>query len=77
MKEAYAKLAENANASFVIADSFDKSEVATIESKLASLENGFVISKKEVITFNVKHSMQLDKPRIEKMISHMILATAN
>ena len=77
MKEAYAKLAENANASFVIADSFDKSEVAAIESKLASIENGFVISKKEVITFNVKHSMQLDKPRIEKMISHMILATAN
>lgn len=77
MKEAYAKLAENANASFVIADSFDKNEVGAIESKLASIENGFVISKKEVITFNVKHSMQLDKPRIEKMISHMILATAN
>ena len=77
MKEAYAKLAENVNASLVIADSFDKSEVAAIESKLATIENGFVISKKEVITFNVKHSMQLDKPRIEKMISHMILATAN
>jgi hypothetical protein len=36
LKEAYGKLVDNANASFVIADSFDKSEVATIESKLAS-----------------------------------------
>ena len=70
-------MSDNPNASFVIADSFDKNEVANIESRLASQENGFVISKKEVITFNVKHSMQLDKPRIEKMISHMILATAN
>ncbi len=77
MKEAYAKLGDNPSASFVIADSFYKNEVANIESKFISEENGFVISKKEVITFNVKHSMQLDKPRIEKMISHMILATAN
>ena len=77
LKEANARLSDNPNASFVIADSFDKNEVANIESRLASQENGFVISKKEVITFNVKHSMQLDKPRIEKMISHMILATAN
>lgn len=77
LKEAYAKLGDNPSASFVIADSFDKNEIANIESKFSSEENGFVISKKEVITFNVKHSMQLDKPRIEKMISHMILATAN
>ncbi len=77
MKEAYAKLGDNPSASIVIADSFYKNEVANIESKFISEENGLVISKKEVITFNVKHSMQLDKPRIEKMISHMILATTN
>lgn len=77
LREAYAKLADNPTASFVIADSFDKNEIANIEKKLSADDNGFVISKKEVITFNVKHSMQLDKPRIEKMISHMILATAN
>lgn len=77
LREASAKLNDNPAASFVIADSFDKSEVASIESRLACEDNGFVISKKEVITFNVKHSMQLDKPRIEKMISHMFLATAN
>ena len=77
MREAFAKLADNPTASFVIADSFDKTEIANNERKLSSEENGFVISKKEVITFNVKHSMQLDKPRIEKMISHMFLATAN
>lgn len=76
MKEVYAKLADGSIASFVIADSFEKGEVSRIESKFTA-ENNFVISKKEVITFNVKHSMQLDKPRIEKMISNLALANMN
>lgn len=50
---------------FVIADVFEKSEIETIEAKFSSI---FTIQKKEVITFNVKHAMQLDKPRVEKMI---------
>jgi hypothetical protein len=33
------------------------------------LRHGFTINKKEIITFNVKHAMQLDKPRVEKLIA--------
>lgn len=51
----------------VIADVFEKSTLEKVENRFAEL--GFAISKKEVITFNVKHAMQLDKPRIEKMIT--------
>ncbi len=54
--------------SFIIADIFDKNE-----GEKARLENlmkdYFKIEKKEVITFNVKHAMSLDKPRIEKIIT--------
>lgn len=53
---------------FVIADVFDKTETETIEAKFSSI---FTIQKKEVITFNVKHAMQLDKPRVEKMIGQL------
>ena len=28
----------------------------------------FTIEKKEIITFNVNHAMNLDKPRIEKIV---------
>ena len=76
LKEAYAKLADGSAASLVIADSFEKSEVSKLENSF-TMDHNFVISKKEVITFNVKHSMQLDKPRIEKMISNMAIANMN
>ncbi len=76
MKEAYNKLADGSAASLVIADSFDKQEVERLESRFTA-DHNFVISKKEVITFNVKHSMQLDKPRIEKMISQLAIANMN
>lgn len=52
---------------FVIADTFYKSDIDKIEDKFTK-EHGFYIHKKEVITFNVRHAMQLDKPRVEKMI---------
>jgi hypothetical protein len=32
------------------------------------VSHGFNINKKEIITFNVKHALQLDKPRVEKLI---------
>lgn len=51
----------------VIADAFEKSAVERVETDF--IEAGFIIQKKEVITFMVKHAMQLDKPRVEKMIS--------
>ncbi len=69
-------LDDKSGSSFVIADSFEKSDIAEIEKKFTQ-DNEFIISKKEVITFNVKHAMQLDKPRVEKMISHTTLANAN
>jgi hypothetical protein len=51
--------------SFVIADIFNKKDIDNIESKFRDY---FAIEKKEVITINVKHAMNLDKPRIEKII---------
>jgi hypothetical protein len=57
---------EETNGSFVIADIFDKREVEKIE---AQFKEYFSVQKKEIITHNVKHAMQLDKPRIEKLIS--------
>ena len=50
----------------MIADIFDKNEIEMIEANFS--DQGFKIHKKEVITFNVKHAMQLDKPRVEKYI---------
>ena len=52
---------------FVIGDIFDKSQIPELESLF--LRHGFNINKKEIITFNVKHAMQLDKPRVEKLIA--------
>ena len=52
---------------FVIGDIFDKSQIPELESLF--LGHGFTINKKEIITFNVKHAMQLDKPRVEKLIA--------
>lgn len=56
LKTASEILSEDHGSSFVIADSFEKSEIAEIENKFTK-EHGFIISKKEVITFNVKHAM--------------------
>ena len=53
--------------SLIIADAFEKTDIELIEAKFTK-EHDFAIHKKEVITFNVKHAMQLDKPRIEKLI---------
>ena len=47
-----------------------------IEEKFTK-EHDFAIHKKEVITFNVKHAMQLDKARIEKLIQRIPGATLN
>jgi len=52
---------------FVIGDIFDKSQIPELESLF--LRHGFTINKKEIITFNVKHAMHLDKPRVEKLIA--------
>jgi hypothetical protein len=49
-------LNEKPDCSLVIADSFDKTEVTEIEKKFTQAHD-LVISKKEVITFNVKHAM--------------------
>ena len=67
LARAYGVLAEDG--SLVIADAFDKSDVEAVESLFR--QTGLGISKKEVITFNVKHAMQLDKPRVEKMIAQI------
>jgi hypothetical protein len=50
----------------VIADIFEKGDVATFESEL---EQRFRIVGKENITLNVKHALNLDKTRVEKIIS--------
>jgi len=54
------------NGNFVIADIFEKREIKSIEK---IIKHFFVIEKKEIITINVKHSMSLDKPRIEKLVN--------
>eukprot|EP00347_Sterkiella_histriomuscorum_P022129 403331581 len=54
------------NGSLVIADIFDKQTLPEIERLFSSL---YRIDRQESITINVKHSMNLDKPRIEKLIN--------
>ncbi len=65
----------NDGGSIVFTDAFEKVDISTLEEKFAQSE--FAINKKEVITFNVRHAMQLDKTRIEKLISHLPGATYN
>lgn len=67
LRNAKQLLRNDSSASLVIADIFDKQEIDSVEQ--AYLEAGFTINKKEVITFNVKYAMQLDKPRVEKYIN--------
>lgn len=52
------------NGSFVIADIFDKKDTDRLES---IFKEYFIIEKKEIITINVKHAMNLDKTRIDKI----------
>ena len=54
--------------SFILADIFEKKE--TEQTRLeAMMKEYFTIEKKEIITINVKHAMNLDKPRIEKIVN--------
>ena len=66
----------NEGGSLVIADTFEKSDLEKVEAKFAQ-DHEFFIHKKEVITFNVRHAMQLDKPKIEKLIQRIPGATMN
>ena len=54
--------------SFIIADIFNKKEVKETEILLRKY---FHIEKKEIITVNVKYAMQLDMPRIDKLIKDL------
>ncbi len=53
----------------MIADAFEKSEIQSMEQTFK--DKGFLIHKKEVLNFNIKHAMQLDKPRVSKLIASM------
>ena len=64
LKRAKAALDET-QGSLVIADIFEKKDVDKIE---ALMKEHFVLEKKENLTINVKHAMNLDKPRIEKLV---------
>jgi len=51
----------------VIADAFENDDIERLEQTFE--EGGFRVHKKEVLNFNVKHAMQLDKPRVQKLIA--------
>lgn len=74
LEGAYSMMREGS--SLVIADTFEKKDLQWIEDKFTQ-DHEFFIHKKEVITFNVKHAMQLDKGRIEKLIQRIPGATMN
>ena len=63
------KYGPEVSSSLVIADIFEKQDIEKIERSF--INHGYSLHKKEVITFNVKHAMQLDKPRVEKIISNI------
>ncbi len=50
----------------MIADIFEKKDVEKMEALM--INEHYFIEKKEVLTINVKHAMNLDKPRIEKLV---------
>jgi hypothetical protein len=54
------------NGNFVIADIFEKKEIKQIEK---IMKHFFTIEKRESITINVRHAMNLDKPRVEKIVN--------
>ncbi|CDW84341.1 UNKNOWN [Stylonychia lemnae] len=59
------RLLDRENGSFVIADIFEKKDIERTETLFKEF---FEIEKKEVITINVKHSINLDKPRAERLL---------
>ena len=60
------KLLEEQNGYFVVADIVDEKDIARTESIMNEF---FSIEKKEIITINVRHAMNLDKERIETIIA--------
>jgi hypothetical protein len=56
--------------SIVIVDAFDKADIERVEAGFTK-DTELQIQKKEVITFGVKHAMQLDKPRVERLIQKL------
>lgn len=61
-------MAENTtgNSSLIVADIFKRRDIEKVEKIFSEY---FIIEKKDVITFNAKHALNLDKPRVEKVIS--------
>ena len=56
------------HSSLVIADLFPKAALPSLEALFTS--SNFLVHKKEVITFNVKHALNLDKPRVAKILAN-------
>ena len=50
----------------MVADIFDEKDIMRTES---IMNEYFSIEKKEIITINVRHAMNLDKERVENIIA--------
>jgi hypothetical protein len=61
-------LLDDPNGTFIVADIFDKKQVDSMESLF---QEYFIIEKKEVITFNVKHAIILGHDRTDKIVSSL------
>lgn len=61
-------LMQEPNGNLIVADIFEKKDIEKYEQKFKEYFN---IEKKEVITFNVKHAMDLDKQRVEKIVNQV------
>jgi ubiquinone/menaquinone biosynthesis C-methylase UbiE len=59
------QIIDESQGTFVIADIFEKKDIEKTE---ALLKEFFIIEKKDTLTINVRHAMNLDKPRIEKLV---------
>jgi hypothetical protein len=71
LQGAHARLAES-QGTLVVADIFERTgsrDPCPPHAEQLFAAAGFAIEKKEVITINVKYAMNLDKPRIEKIVS--------
>ena len=60
------KLLNEQTGYFVVADIFEEKSIARTESLMNEY---FSIEKKEIITINVKHAMNLDKERVENIVA--------
>lgn len=49
----------------MVADLFDEKQIPRVES---IMNEYFQIEKKELITINVRHAMNLDKERVENIV---------